>query len=162
MASEQRAAYDDAPSAERAIEELVVGGVPRDSIRMEAQEVEAIVGPPVSNLTGAHRRAIAFGVAGALLGGVIAALGAAGVIAEPVLSLLGTNALAAAAKGVVGGGAIGVLFGYILGMGEWEDVGEPSPEATDLKGVVLCVESGVGENVVDAVFEQTGGHRLPE
>jgi hypothetical protein len=157
MGHEHRATYPDDSSAERAIEELVASGIPRKAIQKVPQDVEAIVGPPVSNLTGAHRRAIGFGVAGAVLGGIVAVLVAIGVIAEPVLSLLGTDPVMAALKGLVGGGAIGVLFGYILGMGEWEDVGEPSPEATDLTGVELRVAAGEGDDV-RAVFQRTGGH----
>jgi hypothetical protein len=160
MTKEHRAAYPDESSAERAIEALVANGVPRHAIEKDPQEVEAIVGPPVSNLTGAHRRAIGFGVAGAVLGGIVAVLVSIGVIAEPVLSLLGTNPAMAAVRGVVGGGAIGVLFGYILGMGEWEDVGEPSPEATDLIGVVLRVAPGEAEDLVAEVFKRTGGQPI--
>lgn len=157
MAQEHRATYPDDASAELAIDELVASGIPRHAIRKAPQDVEAIVGPPVSNLTGAHRRAIGFGVAGAVLGGIVAVLVATGVIAEPVLSLLGTDPLMAAGKGLLGGGAIGVLFGYILGMGQWEDVGEPSPEATNLTAVELCVTAGEREDV-RAVFQRTGGH----
>ncbi len=143
--------FDDPETAERAVQTLIDG-------HFNPEEISILV----ADQEGFHREKprwdtrIAEGaVTGASLGGLLGALGttlvATGVVAlpGPGAALLGTGPVVAALSGALGGGAVGLEFGALAGMGFWEDEAEIHASALERGGILVVVPAD-HEHVEDA------------
>lgn len=102
--------WDEASAAD-AVERLVNADFAGDDISVlmhEGPEVEEL---PVEEKTGAAR--------GALIGAALGAIG--GALLAPGAGLMAAGPLLAALRGAIAGGAAGVGFGAVGGLGYWHD-----------------------------------------
>jgi len=150
------AVFADPDHAERAVVDLVGIGVPRDWIQIRSLGPEDRGGTPLAAVTGAHRVALICAVIAAVVSAVLAMLMTVGVVPAAGFEFLGTSTLGAAARGMIAGGGVGALFGYILGMGMWDSDGEPEVPVLASE-VLLTLRAGDQGEGVRSILTRAGG-----
>ena len=164
MKKELAAAFPSEDAARDAVAALTEAGIPRHLIEVRAGDLEDQVGPPVATVTGAHRVALICAIVAGGVSALLAVLMVSGVLPSRGFEFLGTSPLGAALRGAVAGAGAGALFGYILGMGMWEDDGEPATQIQVGDALVAIAEGAAGSDVdveaARAVLERSGGQIL--
>ena len=89
---------------------------------------------------------------------VLAVLMVQGVVPIRGFEFLGTSVVGAALRGLGAGVGVGALFGYILGMGMWDDDGEP--ESPIVMGETVVAVSGAADGGTEARTLRDAGGRL--
>ena len=150
--SDLNAAFPTLEAAEEAVERLKRTGVPAHSITIQRPSDREDV--PIVRVTGAHRIALYAGGGCAVAGMVVGIVVGLGILTHPLLGFLGPGPAAGALKGLIGGAGFGTLFGYILGMGLWEDDGE-LPAGRE-ESVLVFVRDAVDGTEIRSVLEAAG------
>jgi hypothetical protein len=152
------ALFDDRTHAERALEDLVQSGFPREQVGLAVRDAgPAVEPPPLDPGTKEGEGALTGVVAGSTLGGLVGAALATGLIpgVGPVIAgglLLG--ALGGAVTGAAGGGILGTLIGLNV----------PEHEARHFEQhfhsgrTLVVVHAGDRADEAAAVLRRHGGH----
>ncbi len=150
------AIFTDQASAAAAAAQLREAGVPSSTISLRPRDQSEDT--PIWRVTGAHRIAFQAGLTCAVIGLALGTLVGLGLLTHPLLGFLGPGALGGALKGTIGGAGFGTLFGYILGLGLWDDDGERA--VGQEAHVILSVRHPPPTLAVEALLQGAGGQLI--
>ncbi|MCA9738955.1 MAG: hypothetical protein KC645_15105 [Gemmatimonadetes bacterium] len=160
MAQVVTATYRDPARAEAALALLEANGIPRAHVRVETTRFDLSPQPGLSGVTGAP----SFALVGAGVGGAIGGLVGLGVslgwipLANP--GLLGTLWFAAVARGIIGGGGLGLIVGFVLGLGYWGAEEEPAARPDLTPVTLLSVEHPDSRVQARTLLWKTGADQI--
>ncbi|MEZ4416490.1 MAG: hypothetical protein R3E10_12155 [Gemmatimonadota bacterium] len=135
------ATYRDPLRADAALGALEAAGVPRERVAVETARFDLTPPTSLANATGAPNFALLGAAVGGALGGIVGLSVSLGWIPVANPGLLGTVWFAALARGIIGGGGLGLIVGFVLGLGFWGEEEDASDGRAELTTVTLLTVS---------------------
>ena len=159
MARIVTAVYFDSKAAAAAQAALAEAGVPEGAIKVESTRFTESDGTSLLSATGAPNFALYGALIGAVAGGV-AAIVAFASGAPMGRALLGPWWVSAVARGILGGGGLGLMMGFVLGLGQWEAEEEPVKRPSARPATLLSVADPEWMAVAREVFWKNAADQI--
>jgi len=159
MARIVTAVYYDSEAADAARKALADAGIPGDAVKVESTQFSESDGTSLLSATGAPDFALYGAVIGAVGGGLAAMITFAS--GAPLgRELLGPWWVSALARGILGGGGLGLMIGFVLGLGQWEAEDEPVTTPKALPATLLSVSDPEWMAVAREVFWKNAADQI--
>ncbi len=158
MARIVTAVYYDSHAAEAALAALAEAGVDRSAVIREATEFAAPDETGLLSATGAPTTALRGVAVGGVLGAVVGSLMHFGVV--PGGALLGGWWISALARGILAGAGLGLIIGFVLGLGMWEAEDDPVTTQGVRAATLLSVSDPALMATAREVFWKNGADQI--